>query len=97
MAGPPPRRLARAPARLAADPLRGEGPGRRPLARLSPNQTPPPDHNQKLSHSSYVAASAASLQRGLSQRLKSAVTKPRHPQTSHILQITTPLRLISGR
>jgi tRNA (guanine-N7-)-methyltransferase len=74
MAGPSPRRLARAPARLAADPLRGEGACRRPLPCLSPNETPATGHNQKLSHLLHAAAPAANLQRGLFQRLNQPAT-----------------------
>src|SRR5260370_15473101 len=75
MAGPPPRRLARAPARLPAAPLRAEGAGRRPPARLSPVQASAAACNQKLSRLLHLAAAAANLQQSLSYKLKSRAYK----------------------
>src|ERR1700730_3709429 len=51
MVAPPSRRLARTPARLAADPLRGKGAYHRPLPRLSSSETPAADYNLNFKYS----------------------------------------------
>src|ERR1700719_1471016 len=58
MVGPPSRRLARTPARLAADPLRGKGACHRPLPRLSSSETPAADYNLNLSSHKIIEVGA---------------------------------------
>src|SRR5580700_6833447 len=58
MVGPPSRRLARTPARLATDPLRGKGAYHRSLLRLSSSETPAADYNLNLSSHKIIDAGA---------------------------------------
>src|ERR1700719_2733646 len=60
MVGPSSRRLARTPARLAADPLRGKGACHRPLPRLSSSETPAADYNLNLSSHKIIEVGARS-------------------------------------
>src|SRR3984893_5109555 len=98
MVAPPSRRLARTPARLATDPLRGEGAYHRPLPRLSSSETPAADYNLNLSSHKIIGGRRAPSERAFgraasrlrSQRYRVGRIRVRHICADGLLSQPSP-------